>query len=76
MFLMTAMDKLDEQKKTNETEFGSVLVFLPGIREIEDVGKLLEEKQNNSERRWVLVLSISKKIYWKSNRFKHYSLSR
>lgn len=51
MFLMTAMDKLDEQKKTNETEFGSVLVFLPGIREIEDVGKLLEEKQNNSERR-------------------------
>ncbi|XP_044744588.1 probable ATP-dependent RNA helicase spindle-E [Coccinella septempunctata] len=49
MFLMTAMDKLDEQKEleTNEKEFGSVLVFLPGIREIEDIEKLLKDKQNN-----------------------------
>lgn len=50
MFLMTALDKLDEQKKleTKEEEFGSVLVFLPGIREIEDVEKLLEDTQNKA----------------------------
>ncbi|KAK9877509.1 hypothetical protein WA026_018618 [Henosepilachna vigintioctopunctata] len=64
LFLLTAFNKLDEADPfTNETRLGSVLVFLPGIREIEDIEKLLIEKQlqwnstseNDSKMKWEII---------------------
>lgn len=50
-FLLRAFDKLDQvNPETNQVVIGSVLVFLPGIREIEEAEKLLRE----TERKYIL----------------------
>ncbi|KAL3288338.1 hypothetical protein HHI36_002786 [Cryptolaemus montrouzieri] len=55
LFLMTAFDKLDEvDTETKEVRLGSVLVFLPGIREIEEIEKMLTDKKDY-QTKWEIV---------------------